>query len=222
VQHAAQKIAERLDHSWLPCADPATVPVGYGRWHRCDGCDEVIVAAQVEYRLQYAEDRSYRLHAGCYGLWDEMRREASGSPRGRAAERRRSRGARRVVIIEDSEDTAEVLRMQLAFDGHHVHVAHDGERGIELVEKHQADVALVDIGLRTGMDGYEVARRLRARGEKLFLVALTGYGRDEERARAFEAGFDAHFLKPCKPDEVVRAVALSPRRPEHREDRSAA
>jgi DNA-binding response OmpR family regulator len=113
-----------------------------------------------------------------------------------------------VLIIEDDPLAAEVLQMLLEVDGHEVHVAHDGERGIELVDRHRPDIALVDLGL-PGIDGYEVARRLRATGEKLYLVALTGFGGHEDRVRAFEAGFDVHFLKPGEPGDLARVVASS-------------
>jgi CheY-like chemotaxis protein len=119
-----------------------------------------------------------------------------------------------VVIIEDDVDTAYVLAFVLEAEGHEVQVAHDGEQGIELIERHRADVALVDIGLPVGISGYEVARRLRARGENLYLVAVTGYGRPEDRVRAYEAGFDVHFLKPGEPGELARIVASAPGRPE--------
>jgi two-component system, sensor histidine kinase len=123
----------------------------------------------------------------------------------------RSPVSRRVLIVEDNDLMAAVLEMLLEFDGHEVDVASDGEQGIELARRQRPDVALVDIGL-PGIDGYEVARRLRAAGETLYLVALTGFARDEERARALEAGFDVHFVKPGQPGEIARLVASSPRR----------
>jgi CheY-like chemotaxis protein len=221
VQHwaLARQIAERLDAGRLPREQPPAMRVGYGGWRRCDGCDELILAAQVEYELQYADDRSCRLHAGCYGIWDEARRDASGLDDARG-EDRAADIARRVVIIEDDDALAAVLQFELEGYGHDTVIAHDGERGIELINRHRPDVALVDLGLGIGIDGCEVARRLRASGQKLYLVALTGYGDEQDRARALDAGFDLHFLKPGEPGELVRVVASSPPRPEAGEDRS--
>jgi DNA-binding response OmpR family regulator len=145
-------------------------------------------------------------------VWDAIWRERSGSDR-EPVESSPARGTRRVVIIEDERDIAMVLCEMLEIEGHGVEVAHDGERGIDLIRRTRPDVALVDIAL-PGIDGYEVARRLRASGEKLYLIALTGLGREQDRARAFEAGFDLHVLKPGDPDDIVGFVASSPRHPD--------
>jgi PAS domain S-box-containing protein len=114
-------------------------------------------------------------------------------------------GARRILLVEDNPDIGETLRDLLELLGHDVVLAADGLHGVERALSLKPEVALVDIGL-PGIDGYEVARRLResfANGEML-LVALTGYGRPEDRDRAREAGFDAHLVKPVDPDELVR------------------
>jgi DNA-binding response OmpR family regulator len=116
------------------------------------------------------------------------------------------------VIIEDDLDNAAMLRSLLEIEGHAVEVAPDGERGIDLVERQAPDLALVNIVLPR-IDGYEVARRIRASGETLYLVAVTGLGREQDRLRALEAGFDFLVLKPGDPDDLARLVASSPRRP---------
>lgn len=104
--------------------------------------------------------------------------------------------ARRVLVVDDNADAAEMLATALAAFGHEVVVAHDGPHALELVERFWPDAAVLDIGLPV-MDGHELARRLRARGlERCFLVAVTGYGQDEDRVRSQEAGFDAHLVKP--------------------------
>jgi len=103
---------------------------------------------------------------------------------------------RRIVVIDDNVDAAESLAMLLRLKGHEVHVAYDGPAGVELALKAAPDCVLVDIGL-PGIDGYEVAKRLRARDrDGLLLVALTGYGQAEDRARSEQAGFDHHLVKP--------------------------
>jgi two-component system CheB/CheR fusion protein len=107
---------------------------------------------------------------------------------------------RRILIVDDNVDSAESLALLLHLDGgHEVRVAHDGPAGLEAVGQFLPEVVLLDIGLPGGMDGYEVARRLRDLPglESTFLVALTGYGQEEDRRRAEEAGFDAHCVKPA-------------------------
>src|SRR5262249_27745663 len=103
---------------------------------------------------------------------------------------------RRVVLVEDSDDVRETLKEFLEMLGHEVFVAEDGLVGVARISELAPDVALVDVGL-PGIDGYEVARRVRAgaAGGKLLVVAITGYGGPEVRARANEAGFDVHVTK---------------------------
>ncbi len=102
-----------------------------------------------------------------------------------------------VLIVEDDEDAAELMQALFAAVGHRTRVARDGMAGLSEVLANPPDVAFVDIGLPR-MDGYEVARTIRRsdHGESVYLVALTGYGRPEDRARALAAGFDVHLVKP--------------------------
>ena len=103
----------------------------------------------------------------------------------------------RVLLVDDSVDAAESLAMLLRLWGHEAAVAHDGPAALRLVGQQRPEVALLDIGL-PGMDGYELARRLRQQPglEQTFLVALTGWGQEEDRRRSKEAGFDHHLVKP--------------------------
>jgi CheY-like chemotaxis protein len=127
------------------------------------------------------------------------------------ASRTPGRSCAHIHLVEDHEDAADSLTMLLELLGHRVRVSHDGPSALELARRHPPDVMLVDIGL-PGMDGYEVARRIRAdahlRG--VVLVALTGYGRDEDRERALAAGFDHHLVKPVNPDALETLVAQLP------------
>ncbi len=112
-----------------------------------------------------------------------------------------------VLLIEDNVDARDALRVLLELDGYDVEAAGDGPQGLEIARAKTPAAALIDIGL-PGMDGYEVARRLRAlAGPRSFLVALTGYSDLEDRRRAEEAGFDAHVVKPVDPDELSRLLA---------------
>jgi CheY-like chemotaxis protein len=121
--------------------------------------------------------------------------------------------SRRIVVVEDHADARTALEMVLNLDGHRVRTVAEGPEAVDVILAEQPDVALIDIGL-PGIDGHEVARRLRAapEGRDLVLVALTGYGRPDDARRAREAGFDAHLVKPVDIDELVRMLAqLGPR-----------
>lgn len=117
----------------------------------------------------------------------------------------------RVLVVEDNHDAAEALTMLLELFGHRVAVASDGLTAIEAVQKNVFDIALVDIGL-PGIDGYEVARRIRMtpHAKTLMLIALTGYGQDADKQLALSAGFDEHLTKPVK---IERLQALLNRVP---------
>ncbi|MEB2345738.1 MAG: PAS domain S-box protein [Deltaproteobacteria bacterium] len=117
-------------------------------------------------------------------------------------------GGLRVLIVEDNADAAEGLMMLLEVFGHQVRVARDGPSALEAARGDPPDVMLVDIGL-PGIDGYEVARRVRetpALGE-VPLVALTGFGLEDDRRRALAAGFDHHLTKPVDPARLRKLLA---------------
>ncbi|HEX3178633.1 MAG TPA: ATP-binding protein [Methylomirabilota bacterium] len=114
---------------------------------------------------------------------------------------------RHVMVIEDNADARDMLRIALELEGHRVETAADGVTGVETAIRTRPDVILIDLGL-PGLDGYAVARRLRVvLGDRVTLVALTGYGQSEDRRRTREAGFDAHLVKPVDPDVLSRALA---------------
>ena len=114
---------------------------------------------------------------------------------------------RRVLIVDDSEDGAESLAMLLQFGGHETYKAHDGLAAIEAARRLRPDVVLLDIGL-PGLNGYEVCSRIRQEpwGKGVTLVALTGWGQDEDRDRSREAGFDAHMVKPVDFDALLKLL----------------
>jgi CheY-like chemotaxis protein len=113
-----------------------------------------------------------------------------------------------VLIVEDNDDMRQMLHEALAFSGHEVREARDGASGLALAAAARPDVALIDIGL-PDVDGYEVARRLRAApgGRRIGLIAITGYGQTEDQRRAYEAGFDAHLTKPVAPERLKQVMA---------------
>jgi signal transduction histidine kinase len=108
----------------------------------------------------------------------------------------RERG-RRILVVDDNHDSAETLGTILEISGHEVWLAQDGPEALAQVERHRPEIVLLDIGLPK-IDGYEVARRLRLdpRNEGILLVAVTGYGKEEDRDRGRLAGFDHHLVKP--------------------------
>jgi PAS domain S-box-containing protein len=120
--------------------------------------------------------------------------------------------ARKVLVVDDNYPSAKSLEMLLQIEGHEVQVVHDGPAALQAVQLHRHEVVLMDIGL-PGMDGYEVARRLRQAPELdgLFLVAITGYAEDEARRRSRDAGFDRHMVKPVDPDEILSLLASDDR-----------
>jgi signal transduction histidine kinase/ActR/RegA family two-component response regulator len=118
---------------------------------------------------------------------------------------------RTVLVVEDNEDVREALRWLLESEGHRVRTARSWREAIELTLQSAPEIALLDIGLPE-VDGYELARRLREtpRGPSIRLVALTGYGRPEDRRRAREAGFEVHLVKPVEPADLLRLLADEP------------
>jgi CheY-like chemotaxis protein len=126
--------------------------------------------------------------------------------------------SRRVLIVDDNHDAADALGMALGLEGHSIETAHDGPEALAAAAEFEPDAVVLDIGLPE-MDGYEVARRLRGnpRFANLLLLAVSGYGRDDDRRRSREAGFDHHLTKPVSVDElnalIVSQARKDPERP---------
>jgi two-component system CheB/CheR fusion protein len=114
----------------------------------------------------------------------------------------------RILVVDDSVDSANGLAALLTLEGHEVRMSHDGETAIVAASDFRPDVILLDIGL-PGIDGYETARRLRASPGfgATELVALTGYGQTGDRSKASEAGFDLHVVKPIRADVLLRLLS---------------
>src|SRR4028119_138578 len=121
------------------------------------------------------------------------------------------RSGRRVLVVDDNVDSAESMSMLLELSGHEVYLAHDGEQALAEFERPRPDAVLLDIGLPK-LDGFEVARRLRSddRNRDLLLIALTGYGKDDDRSRGRDAGFDHHLVKPAEPETPMTLAAPPP------------
>jgi CheY-like chemotaxis protein len=122
--------------------------------------------------------------------------------------------ARRILVVDNDEDSVEMLATLLRVQGHEVHTAHDGLEAVGAALAFQPEVVLMDLSLPT-LSGYEAARRIREQmgAGGVILVALTGWGRDEDRRRTTEAGFDYHMTKPLEFDDFQNVLAAAPRNP---------
>jgi signal transduction histidine kinase/CheY-like chemotaxis protein len=124
----------------------------------------------------------------------------------------RSFESRRVLLVDDNHDSREMYRAVLRAHGHLVREAANAEKALALLDEEVPDVAFIDIGLPGGMDGYELARRIRSHpmGRDVRLVALTGYGFPEDRQQSRQAGFARHLVKPVDPETLHRELESSP------------
>jgi DNA-binding response OmpR family regulator len=128
------------------------------------------------------------------------------SARERDAIRARPGGGVRVLVVDDNRDAADSLTMLLALRGYEASVCHDGSSALDTALELAPDVIILDLGL-PGIDGFEVCRRLREAGLlKTCIIAVTGFGQDEDRRRSREVGFDAHMVKPVDSDELVKRI----------------
>jgi CheY-like chemotaxis protein len=127
---------------------------------------------------------------------------------GPSGAQRPDQGRGRVLVVEDNLDAADALTMLLQIMGFETLVAHDGREAIELARTQPFALIFIDIGL-PGMDGYEVARRLKGieTRKSTMIVALTGYGREEDKTRALGAGFDVHLVKPVEMETLEQLLS---------------
>jgi signal transduction histidine kinase len=125
-----------------------------------------------------------------------------------ASEPTMSPAALRILLADDNRDALETLARLLQLDGHEIHKAADGVQALEAADRVRPDLVLLDIGM-PGMDGYEVARRIRSQpwGRAATLVALSGWGQESDRKRSREAGFDSHCIKPLDPQRLSTLLA---------------
>jgi CheY-like chemotaxis protein len=111
-------------------------------------------------------------------------------------------------VIEDNTDSAKTLQMLLSLHGHRVDIAHDGSEGLMVARSNRPDVVISDLGL-PGIDGYALAKQIKSDPclRSAYLVALSGYGREDDRKRTREAGFDEHLVKPVEMAALKRVLA---------------
>ena len=120
----------------------------------------------------------------------------------------------RILVVDDNHDSALSLAMMLSIMGHDTRTAHDGESAVETAESFLPEVILLDIGLPK-LNGYEVAQRIRehAWGRSMFLIAVTGWGQEEDRQRSSEVGLNVHMVKPVEPAALEKLLAGLPQDP---------
>ncbi|HET6655542.1 MAG TPA: response regulator [Gammaproteobacteria bacterium] len=149
-------------------------------------------------------------HGSTFSVWIPLAEAAAAKAAIPPAAVLEDAGPLSVVLIEDEADIRDSVAALLQSWGHKVEAAPEGQRGLELIFANKPDVAIIDIAM-PGMDGYEVARQVRKQGshDGMRLIAMTGFGRDEDRQRAFEAGFNEHITKPAKPDVLQGALRRS-------------
>jgi PAS domain S-box-containing protein len=136
-----------------------------------------------------------------------LRRQHAGAPVPATPAVAADAGPCRLLVVDDNRDHADTLALFLRMAGHEVRVAHDGYDGVAAAQEFAPDVVLLDLGMPR-LDGYEACRRMRAQpdGQARVMVALTGWGQDEDRRRSHEAGFDAHLVKPADPVALLELV----------------
>jgi CheY-like chemotaxis protein len=117
----------------------------------------------------------------------------------------------RILVVDDNHDSALSLAMMLSIMGHETRTAHDGESAVSHAESFLPEVVLLDIGLPL-LNGYEVAQRIREQpwGKSMFLIAVTGWGQEEDRQRSSEVGLNVHMVKPVEPAALEKLLAELP------------
>ena len=120
----------------------------------------------------------------------------------------------KILVVDDNPDSALSMAMMLSIMGHETRTAHDGESAVASAETFLPEVVLLDIGLPK-LNGYEVAQRIRGQawGESMFLIAVTGWGQDEDRQRSSEVGLNVHMVKPVEPSALEKLLATLPGTP---------
>ena len=115
---------------------------------------------------------------------------------------------RRIMIVDDNRDAADSLAMLMEITGNKTYMAHDGVEAVEAIEKHRPEVVLLDIGL-PGLTGHEVCRRVREQpwGKDIVMIALTGWGQEDDRRKSEEAGFNGHLVKPVDYDKLLELLS---------------
>lgn len=114
----------------------------------------------------------------------------------------------RILVVDDNVDSAISMAMLLRMSGNETRIAHDGEAALQMADSFKPDLVLLDIGLPK-LDGYEVARRIRSQpwGVAMQLVAVTGWGQEEDRRNTAQAGFDQHMVKPVDLESLDKLMA---------------
>ena len=152
------------------------------------------------------EGTEVTIHLPARPVHGEHVEQTSTAPHGYGAASREATASVRILVVDDEVASAETLAALLQLKGFEVCIAHDGVGALDAAEAFLPDVVLLDIGL-PGMNGFEVAQRLRMRAREVLLIALTGYGDPESRAMSAQGGFDSHMTKPADVDQLMGMLA---------------
>jgi CheY-like chemotaxis protein len=205
VETDAEEVVIRIRDNGIGIA-PDMLPYVFGMFAQAHGSERgdggLGIGLALVRGLVALHGGSVEAHSAGVGQGSEfvvrLPRGPSGAPKfpNVQAAGERVAGKRKVLVADDNRDAAETLALLLQLEGHEVSIAHDGEHAVQLAEKERPDVALLDIGMPR-LNGYDAARQIRRRlHSDVVLVAVTGWGQEEDQRRAQEAGFDFHFTKP--------------------------
>ena len=135
---------------------------------------------------------------------------ADGSPPATPSDSSGESAARihRILAVDDNQDAVDILARTLQLKGHEVQTAYDGIEAVDVAARFKPDIVLLDIGLPR-LSGYDVARRIRQLpdGKSTILIAITGWGQEEDRRQSQQSGFDMHLVKPVDPIALLKLLA---------------
>ena len=117
--------------------------------------------------------------------------------------------SRRILVVDDNDDAAVMLATLLSIEGHSVRIAHDGKAALNMAEEFQPEICFCDIGM-PDMNGYELASRLRSLFPQCLLISVSGWGREEDRRRSQESGFNHHLVKPVTFEDIMNLIHHPP------------
>jgi CheY-like chemotaxis protein len=204
---AGEIIRTKVDSGALPLSadPPAKCWVGKGTSRACDGCDKVIAPDEIEYELDLRDGRPLRLHADCLAFWHAARAEEMTEPPKLLA-------GLRILVVDDHEDSRDLLQQAFAFLGAHVTTAVTAEEAMRSVTT--TDVVVTDFALK-GKDGAWLLAQINASPRPIPVVLLSGFVETQVGAMA-DARFALKLLKPVDPMDLaqkIRAMLAVPPRP---------
>ena len=165
-------------------------------------------------RLPLAAEQSETMPASPVSETDILQTAQMEMPNdGESADFKSQKKPRRILVVDDNQDAVEMMETLLGFEGYTTRTAFEGETAIEIAGDFQPEICLCDIGL-PGMNGYELAARLRQLLPQSLLISVSGWGQEEDRQRSIKAGFDYHLVKPVQFEDLLKLIEVQPERSE--------